>query len=497
MKRKTWTFAELLTFDYLMYLDKGKTPQELKKRDRKIYLNSGANRKTESRRLARIWFEAMQTQTETFPAVIQALLKTRRLLTPIIIAIGLFIGISYGLLIIRYNGSQAINLAPVMFLLVLVPLFFNVISIVTVAFKNRFRSMLPVEFMMLLVKKLSRIYFTSEEKRRSGTAFLNNLAVRLKKYGAAPIWLATVRINLYSLTVVSGILLAVLFSGLFHDLAFTWQTVMDLKPQTVERIVKVISLPWHSLAPQAVPSLENIAGSRGVLKDGITMLRNEDLSSWWSFLCFAILFYAVIPRALILLASAIAEKISFANIKFSEADSLSLFRRMRSPLLDSGTESFVADSPLRDPAELDKTAVVPHYHNKTHFAVFIPDDIKIDSEDIIRAAVERDLHGICSKVSQVELDEIRDCEIWKTTAADNSIVLVLEGWQPCTREYIEYVAAMRNSLGSKKLIVIGLIDKGFPAESNSGEDQNNLYKDWQYQLSSLRDPALEVIKLNL
>jgi hypothetical protein len=497
MKRKIWNFAELLTYDYLMYLDKGVSPELLKKRDRKIYLNSGANRKTDSRRLARVWFEAMLTQAESFPAVIQALLKARRLLTPIIIAVGLFIGISYGLLIMKYNGSQAINLAPVLFLLVLVPLFFNLVSIVTVIFKNHFRGVIPAGFMLLIVKKLSRVYSASEEKRRSGTAFLNDLAVRLKKYGAAPVWLATVRINLYSLTVVIGILLAVIFSGLFHDLAFTWQTVTDLKPQTVESIVKVVSLPWHSLAPQAVPSLENIAGSRGVLKDGITMLNNENLASWWSFLCFAILFYAVIPRALILLVSVIAEKISFANIKFSEADSLSLFRRMRSPLLDSGTETFVADSPLRDRDTLDKTAIVSHYHNKTVFSVFIPDDIKIDGDEKITAAVEKDLHGICNQVSQVILDESRDDKIWDSLPADNSAVLILEGWQPCTREYIEYVAAMRKNLGSKKLIVIGLIGNCSGDENSSQGGQNDLYKDWQYQLSSLRDPALEVIKFNL
>jgi hypothetical protein len=170
---------------------------------------------------------------------------------------------------------------------------------------------------------------------------------------------------------------------------------------------------------------------------------------------------------------------------------------MRSPLLDSGTETFVADSPLRDRDALDREAIVSHYHNKTVFSVFIPDDIKIDGEGKITAAVEKDLHGICNQVSQVILDESRDDKIWDSLPADNSAVLILEGWQPCTREYIEYVAAMRKNLGSKKLIVIGLIGNCSGDENSSQGGQNDLYKDWQYQLSSLRDPALEVIKFNL
>lgn len=496
-----WTVAELLNYDYFQYSDKSVSALDTAPRDRKIYLAAGATPKTHwaRRKLARIWLDAMRKEMPDKSLPGTTFLTVNRIINWCIAGLGVLLGALYGFGVLKYTGTEAINLLIAFILLVFLPLIFTVITVVMIILRKYISTRHQERenpIIQMLYQKVTRHFISSEQKRRSTEAFFNHVSIRLKKYGSTPAWIITVRLQLFAVMIQLGSLLAVLFSGSFHDLAFAWQTTTNITPDTIHNLVTFISIPWHSWAPNGVPSLENVAGSRVILKEGISALNSSDLSSWWKFICYSMLFYAVIPRGLLLAASWIAEKVSLLKIDFRDTESSALFRRMTSPIINQESDGFIPDPPLRDyPAT--NISTTERYHDDATFNVLMPDDITPLNDDEIKSAVSTNLHGKCDKIFTVSLDDEQDVLVWKRLPVKASVLILQEVWQPCTMEYLDYIRTMRQAIDDKQLIVVGLIGKSSAENKISATLDDDLFNDWRYQLSTLRDPTLESRKMIL
>ncbi len=498
-KDKKWSVAELLNYDYFLYLDKSVSALETAPRDRKIYLAAGATPKTNwaRRKLARIWLNAMRKAMPDTSLPGATFLTVNRILNWSIAGLGILLGTLYGFGVLKYTGTEAINLLIAFVLLVLLPLIFTIGTFILIILRkyigNR-NQQRENPIIQMLYHKVTKHLISSEQKRRGTEAFFNHISIRLKKYGSAPAWIITVRLQLFAVTIQLGSLLAVLFSGGFHDLAFAWQTTTNITPETIHNLVSLISAPWSSWADSGVPTLENVAGSRVILKEGISALNSSNLSAWWQFICYSILFYSVLPRGILLACCWITEKVTLLKIDFKDAESSALFRRMTSPIINQDNESFIPDPPLRGKLEKE-TFSTEQFHAGATFNVLVPDDINPITDDTIRAAVSINLHGKCNDIITVDLDADEDSKLWKKLPAEDSILIMQEGWQPCTMEYLDYIKALRSTIDKKQLIVIGLTGKLDTAKKMPKELEDDLFNDWRYQLSTLRDPALESMKL--
>lgn len=347
-KDKKWSVAELLNYDYFLYLDKSVSALETAPRDRKIYLAAGATPKTNwaRRKLARIWLNAMRKAMPDTSLPGATFLTVNRILNWSIAGLGILLGTLYGFGVLKYTGTEAINLLIAFVLLVLLPLIFTIGTFILIILRkyigNR-NQQRENPIIQMLYHKVTKHLISSEQKRRGTEAFFNHISIRLKKYGSAPAWIITVRLQLFAVTIQLGSLLAVLFSGGFHDLAFAWQTTTNITPETIHNLVSLISAPWSSWADSGVPTLENVAGSRVILKEGISALNSSNLSAWWQFICYSILFYSVLPRGILLACCWITEKVTLLKIDFKDAESSALFRRMTSPIINQDNESFIPD----------------------------------------------------------------------------------------------------------------------------------------------------------
>ena len=498
-KDKKWSVAELLNYDYFLYLDKSISAVETTPRDREIYLAAGAKPKKHwaRRKLARLWLNARHKQSPDITMPGATFLTVNRILNCSIAVFGILLGALYGFGVLKYTGTEAINLLIAFVLLVILPLIFTATTFVMIVFRkyisNRSKERENPVIQMLYQQVIKHLV-SSEQKRRGTEAFFNHISIRLKKYGSAPTWILTVRLQLFAVTIQLGSLLAVLFSGGFHDLAFAWQTTTNITPEAIHNIVSLISAPWHNWAPSGFPTLENVAGSRVILKEGISELNSTNLSSWWQFICYSILFYTVLPRGILLLGSWLTEKITLLKIDFHDTESSALFRRMTSPIINQDNESFMPDPPLRGQAEKENT-VTGQFHTDATFNVLVPDDINPITDDTIKTAIVTNLHGKCNKIITVDIDEEEDLSIWKKLSSEESILIIQEGWQPCTMEYLDYIKNMRQAIEAKQLVVVGLTGSLSSDRKTPDELDDNLFNDWRYQLSTLRDPALESIKL--
>jgi len=103
-----------------------------------------------------------------------------------------------------------------------------------------------------------------------------------------------------------GALTAFLLTMVFVDVGFAWSsTFADLQAHQVERFVRLLSAPWRSWLPQAVPSPEVIATTHWSQLEGRFLggveAPGDAARRWWPFLATCLVTYALLPRGLSLL----------------------------------------------------------------------------------------------------------------------------------------------------------------------------------------------------
>ncbi|MBW1718378.1 MAG: DUF2868 domain-containing protein [Deltaproteobacteria bacterium] len=111
-------------------------------------------------------------------------------------------------------------------------------------------------------------------------------------YGSLFYWPVFMLAQIFMIGFNLGVLAATLLKVTGADIAFGWQSTVQVSTEWVFELVRAVALPWSWFVPAeiAYPSLSRITGSHMVLKDGIYSLATEDLVSWWPFLCLAVFF---------------------------------------------------------------------------------------------------------------------------------------------------------------------------------------------------------------
>jgi len=500
-KQPCWAISDLLDYDYFLYLDENESHDETKTRDRAIYLSGFAGNDTTvtDHRLATCWLNARRKQvtSEALPGHIFAGIKKYINLIPALI--GIVLGSTYGAGVLKYSGETAINLPTAFGFLVAFPLSLSILSLLLMVMRVQLIQPARLQGLWNIIYKLfGRYAMPTEQKRRKTDAFFNSISIRIKKYGTIPGWTAKHRQHCFTLSFQIGSLAAVILTGMVHDLAFGWESTADVAPQSIHKVVESISAPWNKWTDNGSPTIDNIIGSRLILKEGLDNNDDADLKSWWPFIFYAMFFYAVLPKLALVLISGIAGRRALCRIDFNEAQSRALFRRMTLPQLTPNSD-FVPKPALRgsasDQVEAAGTPALTEHnvdgagpYSDTVYNVLRPDDISTMPEDQLSQIITANTHGRLGSVLTVEFDEEDDLKTWKQLPENESILIIQEAWQPCTTEILEYLRALRGVVGTRRLITIGLL------ETTSGS-RNTLFSDWRYQLKTLRDPLLDAVQL--
>jgi len=271
----------------------------------------------------------------------------------------------------------------------------------------------------------------------------------------------------------------------------------------VHTIVKWLAIPWSGIVPPGLahPTLTQIEGSRLVIKDGIYHLTTPDLVAWWPFLCFAVLFYGLLPRLILFIFGWLSQRYLLNKIELSHATCDQLVDRLTLPRVRFGTpEGSRPDTPI--PAVREEVpAEVENIGNEKKFIVFIPDDIFDACPDTdLKSIVEKTLGG--RVVEKVRIDPAgADTPIAPDrlipTGSDNGwthILILQEAWQPPIIEDIAFIKALRHHLGDRTPILVGLIGKPKPETIFTRVTPIN-WQTWKERLTTLGDPYLRLEKL--
>ena len=391
--------------------------------------------------------------------------------------LGMVSGLSMASLALRYDGSVPVNVSVFLGVLVL-PQILLLLAYIPVVLLVSIRSSLmatlyaiPAKWgrslmQFLWVHVVSHLGVKGAE-RDQVTLGARELTAIFQQHGAlfanrvfALVQLAGIAFNL-------GILLCSVILLMFTDRAFGWQSSLVDAPAKVEQIVRWVSAPWSWALPEqtALPTREQIEGSKIILRESRTQLASENLLAWWPFLILCVIFYGCLPRLFAWLFALWNERRLLASLPFDSVAYDPLIRRMKS----LGLQAFGLPSQTRD-------ASSPSFAAHTNGSevngvdapgpqwavVYLPEE---SSRRYTDETLKDWLHAQFGGDSK-RIEKIPGVECFEPKASSTSAIvpLLLEGWQPPIQETLSQLKTLAVKLNGMDLqlllILIGKPGKG-------------------------------------
>jgi len=499
-----WQIPDLVDLEYFFSQDAGVEDEAvLIRRDREFYRSRLGGKTSSRRNLLRRWLdlrreEARAERTAPLPGDVAG--SALRFFPKVLFALGALAGTTLAWGVLSYSGDLPINLIAAFSLLVVLPLFFTFLSVALPGWRLVRRGSYSGIFGgwvvgALLMRLCERFYaLGGGDLNRSRLALSKSWGIlrgRSGLYSRVVGWFAFRLMQLTGLAFSLGVFLTVLLRGLFTDLAFSWQTTAKLSSELVFSVVSRLALPWSELVepPLSHPTLEQVAGSRVFLKEGMRQLSSADLQAWWYFLLWGVLVYAVLPRLLLYGFSLWGARLAWKRISFHDARADALIRRMQHAQLKIGKER--AEEEVFSPAE----SMLPadNYGGFSHLRALIPAELAGDDGlEKWRRDLQRQFNADIEFIATVKVDEEQDADLLKPLAEgqEEAVVLVLEGWQPCITATLEYLKTLRRHLGKDWLLIVTLAGRERNGTRTATPDLE--FSVWKKRLASLADPSLQV-----
>jgi hypothetical protein len=349
-----WRINDLIDLEYFLKSDENSGDESARKaqvqQDRDIYLSHiepiiKTGGRLSRRSIIGLWLkqrrvaekEALGSDT-ILPG--EAFQEIHRLFLYAFAILGYFTGVGLAFSFLIYSGTRPLNVSIYVgtFIIIQILLLLLLVGFSLVRWVNRsvvrtslLYSLVSGLLVKLLVKVKSEALKKLSGKRRGSIQLAIGLAQGKKRiYGSLFYWPVFILSQVFGIGFNLGVLSATLLRVLGTDIAFGWQSTVQLSTHMVYDLVKIIAVPWSWFVPSdvAYPSLAEIEGSRIVLKDGIYHLATQDLVSWWPFLCLAVLFYGLLPRITLLIVGLIAQNRVLGKQEFTHSACDQLMHRM-------------------------------------------------------------------------------------------------------------------------------------------------------------------------
>ena len=534
---------DIIDLDYLLSLDDQRDSAEEKEetlaRDREIFtqLDQAGQDKTgldpggvtdtallfswlEYRRLV-FFHEAGEGPRALLPGKVFSSLY--RWIVYVLVILGFLSGISMAYSFLAYHGTRPINVtiffAVFIFfhvLLFFLTLFALVGRFLTGRTGNRgshpsiVHTLLSGLFFKGVPGILKKISSSLGEKGMETIEYIASLIrMRNREYRLVFFWPFFVLSSFFAAAFSAGALGGTLFRVAVSDMAFGWQSTLMTASDRIHGALAVISLPWSWFVPQplAHPSLEQIEGSRILLKEGIATLATKDLVSWWPFLCLGIFFYAVLPRLMLIMVSFLAQKRAVGEFDFERPRFKKLLVRMKSPIMDirfdepltgwAGRQNPLPDPSVVDPLEpegfVPETVLAEQTQLKgSHAVVLVPRAVyEGDNLGAVPGVIRRNLFLDVRSTIPVSFDYLEDKDLLVALAAASSdqVILLQEVWQPPIRGLLHYFVQLKAEIFTDRPLWILLTQTpGQEPWVVEGEDIN--FKVWKRAIRQLGNPDI-------
>jgi hypothetical protein len=364
-------------------------------------------------------------------------------------------GFLVGVGLLSYSGEAPVNVIYYLLVASFLPLLSITFSLFSMMTQGRlsefFNHLFPLHW---IERILSFLPFKQNDKILS-----TSLSMRLSK------WIFIEKIQLLSLLFSLGLLLSLLLMVVVKDIAFGWSTTLQISPEGFHAILNTIALPWSSLIPSALPSLELIEMSHyfrlGEQLDTQMIHNANKLGAWWQFLAMTTLFYAIVLRLLLWLVSRYGVKKQLKRDFLALDGVTQLLHEFETTYVS--TESPKEERHLtitKEPSPKKHTSITLKNHQyifawnfSLDEVLLIGDNKKIEADSILTVG---------GNSSFLEDEQ-------KAQTAKQSILLFVKAWEPPTMDFIDFLELLIDNPSVKKIQIyplgtIGQYYKSTPKE---------------------------------
>ncbi len=357
-----------------------------------------------------------------------------------------------------------------------------------------------------ILKKTGRSFF---QKQWDALIKLSSLVqIKHREFQAIFFWPFFILTALFGFSFSLGALSGLFFRVIVSDMAFGWQSTLMTTSAGVHDMVSLMALPWSGFLPQdlAHPTLEQIRGSRIILKDGISVLATRDLASWWPFLCMSTLVYAVIPRGILVLAGILAQARVLGQFNFERPGFRQVIARMQSPVLDiddnegpktrAGTDTGPADHPPGNQDQTENNLPGRSPSGITPQKAVILASKRVYPDAVIQKIIphaQAHLFADVRETIRIEFDLKKDSHAFARMDAGDAdpVILLHEVWQPPIRGVLHYITRIRATMAREKSLFILLTRD--PGQEDLSVDPDDMdYLVWKNAIRRLQDPGIQV-----
>ena len=271
---------------------------------------------------------------------------------------------------------------------------------------------------------------------------------------------AAMAFNVGVLAMLGGLVLG-------RHVGFFWETTTDVAMrETLEAVVRWLSLPWAGWLPEAVPGAAVIGETRWV--PGRTETLEAGPAEWWRFLLMATVVWGFLPRLVLWGWAWRAERRAGVGVEFQSRAHRALWRGLREVSMEPVSEA-AADGVLVlevGGAVFDREGLRP----------FLLRRLRVNPRVWLPVAV---------------MDAEQEAEARAALAkAPAGVVLLAEAWALSPPRMAALHAAVRERAGAGMPVkfLAANVGEGGRAVAPSVEE----LREWERFVDGLRDPAAEV-----
>ena len=478
---------------------------ELRQRDRKIgqQLNAANTRRGE---LFVAWLK--QVRKNEHPSPGELFDTGYRWLGRLLFFVGLIIGSGSAASVLSYNGAKPVNI--VNFLAVLIGLqLLTILFFLLNSLPASLRRCIPgsgefynfIRELSYLFSRLMGKLFNHLPSKHLNRLWqdLQRIKVKQKLYGSVEKWLVIRLTQRFGLAFNIGALATCLYLITFSDLAFAWNTTLEINNKTFHTITRTIATPWRTIVPQGVPSLDLVEQSRYFQLDDQYFDTQADteipkaivVGRWWLFLILSLISYGFIPRIIIYTFSIIKLKTALMKLPLKSAEFESLFDRLTRPLLQ--TRPIERD--YSAPGDQFDTNFKDDFQTSSSICIAIQwGDIAIDNAQVFELIRNRFAWSVNQLVSAGGFDYIKSnvtaLEMIEQQNDSLPILILVESWESPSAAILNFIKQLRTKLDASDHIIIGLVNTASrPVWQPPDKIERQV---WKNGIAKLADPYLRV-----
>ena len=430
-----------------------------------------------------------------------------------LVAAGLTSGWGMAAGLLRYDGSQPINV--LLFLVALVGAQIILVPFLLLAFVFRRRLRGSLRVVQGLIGVFMRwVIRTQATQRATGRTAEELEAEWGRLQGSGTLYARVQPLLLLLLFQALGVafnvaaIVTLVFLVAISDLTFAWSTTLQVEADQVHRWTQYLSAPWASLWSEARPSMELVETTRFIRLNGsyLGVSENAGLTAggWWPFLAASVFTYGLLPRLLALGAGAWLVRREMRLALKQNARVRALSERLRTPWVVIGEER-KRPRDLRDSESEPENGVarVENVDDPQVVAGSVGADLRfgvlywaydekpegIVVERLLKDSMAADIvfqeeAGHLDKSGEASLRKLGEAR--KVGELDGAVVF-FEPFEPPKTDALRFLRSVREAIGKEAplLVLLGeFVDSGLAPVSESDQET------WGRAIAAEGDPFL-------